>query len=49
CPCGSGKKYKQCCLQKESMSTEQLIRAAVSANGYDDRISDVLFDFAYTF
>lgn len=24
------------------MSTEQLIRAAVSANGYDDRISDVL-------
>ena len=42
CPCGSGKKYKQCCLQKESMSTEQLIRAAVSANGYDDRISDVL-------
>lgn len=42
CPCGSGKKYKQCCLPKESMSTEQLIRAAVSANGYDDRISDVL-------
>lgn len=42
CPCGSGKKYKHCCLQKESMSTEQLIRAAVNANGYDDRISDVL-------
>lgn len=42
CPCGSGKKYKHCCLQKESMSTEQLIRAAVNANGYDGRISDVL-------
>lgn len=42
CPCGRGKKYKQCCLPKESMSTEQLIRAAVSANGYNDRISDVL-------
>lgn len=42
CPCGSGKKYKQCCLPKESMSTEQLIRAAVSANGYDDKISDIL-------
>lgn len=42
CPCGSGEKYKQCCLPKESMSTEQLIRSTVSANGYDDRISDVL-------
>ena len=42
CPCGSGKKYKHCCLQRESMSTEQLIRAAVNENGYDDRIADVL-------
>lgn len=42
CPCGSGKKYKHCCLQRESMSTEQLIRIAVNANGYDDRIADVL-------
>lgn len=42
CPCGSGKKYKHCCLQRESMSTEQLIRVAVNANGYDDLIADVL-------
>ena len=42
CPCGSGKKYKQCCLKKDLMSVEQLIRASVETNGYDDRFADVL-------
>ena len=36
------KNYKHCCLKKESMNTEHLIRAAVSSNGFDDRMSDVL-------
>ena len=42
CPCGSGKKYKYCCLWKETASTEQLIRFAVDTSGYDDRIADAL-------
>ena len=42
CPCGSGKKYKQCCLKKETISIEQLIRDAVSAKGYDEKFADTL-------
>lgn len=42
CPCGSGKKYKYCCLLKASMSTSDLIKVAVQNAGYKDDISDVL-------
>ena len=42
CPCGSGKKYKHCCLIKESMSTGELIRAAVQNAGYKEDIANVL-------
>lgn len=42
CPCGSGKKYKHCCLLKESMSTGDLIRAAVQNAGYKEDIANVL-------
>ena len=42
CPCGSGKKYKHCCLLKKSMSTGDLIRAAVQNAGYKEDIANVL-------
>lgn len=42
CPCGGGKKYKQCSFKRDSVSVEQLIRISVEANGYDGRIADVL-------
>lgn len=30
CPCGSGKKYKKCCAQKENGAQEQLVEAELS-------------------
>ena len=52
CPCGSGKKYKKCCLQKESQSKQiqlKVIRATSPnqnwAMDYDpQRPPDVFFD-----
>ena len=35
CPCGSGKKYKFCCLKNDSMSEYDLIRNVVKQEGYD--------------
>lgn len=32
CPCGSGKKYKQCCLKRLNRSEYDLIREAVTEN-----------------
>lgn len=42
CPCGSGKKYKKCCLPKESASTNTLLKMAVQDAGYNNSIADVL-------
>ncbi len=42
CPCGSGKKYKQCCLLKESKSVPTLIREAVEEAGYKEDFTEVL-------
>ena len=42
CPCGSGKKYKQCCLLKENISPVQKIRDEVKAAGYSEELSNVL-------
>ena len=42
CPCGSGKKYKNCCLRKETMSIPDRIREAVRERGYKEDIGDVL-------
>lgn len=42
CPCGSGKKYKKCCLLKESMSTNSLLRTAVQDAGYSNSLANVL-------
>nr|WP_302227087.1 SEC-C metal-binding domain-containing protein [uncultured Marvinbryantia sp.] len=41
-PCGSGKKYKKCCLQKDTMSVPERIRYAVKENGYREDIGNVL-------
>lgn len=42
CPCGSGKKYKNCCLKKETMSVPERIKNAVEENGYKEDIGNVL-------
>lgn len=42
CPCGSGKKYKQCCLLKESMTVNDLIKKAVIEAGYSNDLANVL-------
>lgn len=42
CPCGSGKKYKNCCLRKETMSIPDRIREAVRERGYKEDIGDML-------
>lgn len=48
CPCGSGKKYKHCCLMKDSMSVNDMIREIVNAEGYDNRFAQIfcnLYDY----
>lgn len=42
CPCGSGRKYKQCCLKKENISEYDLIRTHVKERYNDDRVADLL-------
>lgn len=42
CPCGSGKKYKHCCLNKKSQNIYDLIASEVTVNGYDAHLSDSL-------
>ena len=42
CPCGSGKKYKNCCLRKETMSIPDRIKQAVKESGYNEDIGNVL-------
>lgn len=49
CPCGSGKKYKNCCLRKDTMSVPEQIRYAVKENGYKEDVGDVLVNmYRYT-
>lgn len=42
CPCGSGKKYKKCCLLNESKDIYTLVRETVSSEGYKEDVADVL-------
>ena len=42
CPCGSWKKYKQCCLKRINRSEYDLIREAVIENKSNDKIADLL-------
>lgn len=44
CPCGSGKKYKNCCLKKDTMSVPNQIRYVVKENGYKEDVGDVLVE-----
>lgn len=39
CPCGSGKKYKQCCLLKQNISYYDKIRKVFKEAGYQDSMS----------
>lgn len=32
CPCKSGKKYKQCCMQKATLATQRKFKATVLSN-----------------
>ena len=43
CPCGSGKKYKQCCLSKSVSGNDyKRIREVVIKNNYEDSIGNIL-------
>ena len=42
CPCGSGEKYKKCCLNKAVPDIYQCIQETVSAKGYPNNLSDTL-------
>lgn len=48
CPCGSGKKYKYCCLNKrgsyikDGVDEKTAIRNVVKEEGYEDSVADVL-------
>lgn len=37
CPCGSGKKYKKCCLLDNGKNTE-ILRAAARSSTYDELV-----------
>lgn len=42
CPCGSGKKYKHCCLNKLYLNEYDQIRNVVHQSGYNDEIAETL-------
>lgn len=42
CPCGSGKKYKQCCLKRMNRSEYDMIREAVAENQSNEIIADLI-------
>ena len=42
CPCGSGKKYKNCCLSSGTQSIRDRINRSVKEHGYDSTMGRVL-------
>jgi len=43
CPCGSGKKYKKCCLNSSgTLGTETTIKAVVASKGYPSEMADAI-------
>ena len=42
CPCGSGKKYKKCCLERDEALAQKNRPAALPALGEDDFIAEML-------
>ncbi len=44
CPCGSGKKYKKCCLSKDEEAHRQAIAAAAIESSDHRRLSDECYN-----
>lgn len=42
CPCGSGKKYKFCCMRKEKKTEYDRINDIILTSGYDDKVSKLI-------
>jgi len=42
CPCGSGKKYKHCCMRKAKMTEYDRIKDIVQTSGYDEKVGQFL-------
>jgi len=42
CPCGSGKKYKQCCISKSRPKTLKTIKASVIQSGATKQPPDLM-------
>ena len=47
CPCGSGKKYKNCCLSYGTQSIRDRINRLVKEHGYDSTMSHILCNMYY--
>lgn len=47
CPCGSGKKYKYCCLNKQKKDVFSAIRETVKEEGYPVQLADVLCNLVH--
>jgi len=48
CPCGSGKKYKKCCLIKRKQPLNEKIADVIQVNGLKPLLGDLLYN-AYRF
>ncbi|MBN2202386.1 SEC-C domain-containing protein, partial [bacterium] len=45
CPCGSGKKFKHCCLTRHQNSAAHMVDMRDEVSSADDRINGLLFDY----
>jgi len=44
CPCGSGKKYKKCCLQSEENEIQNLVAEVDALNDLSNSVVDLIDD-----
>ena len=44
CPCGSGKKYKKCCLTKRNRPLNEKIADVIQSNGLNPLLGDLLYN-----
>ena len=42
CSCGSGKKYKNCCLKKQNVDDNELIKNILKKENYDDLVAQFI-------
>lgn len=42
CTCGSGKKYKNCCLKKQNVDDNELIKNILKKENYDDLVAQFI-------